>query len=347
MAHFCQTEKSSMGGMTTGGTNKKILCRTIHFLFASSANSCTFELSSGACVCAFDMPSSSLEIRSEVSNSEPLLEKYPTDSSEDFGRSSCHCHQSHSKSLYKRSIFWVCYLNTILLVTAILLFIRRPGPISPQKALKVSSAYSPLFDLVDLSPIPVKVDGRLHVSPNASIYRGDPSPSTDAAWDALAAEANEVILVNSTTLSRAGYNPSHYFKAPASWDAGDDSFPVQIDVFHQIHCLNALRKQMHYDYYFGKEFGEKGPDEMHWMHMKHCLHMVLQSLTCNANVDIVPHRWVEQDEVPFAQFGIVRQCRNFEALSDWNQGHAVRNVRDVWGKAKRPDDAFVWPGYGE
>lgn len=293
------------------------------------------------------MASSSLELHSEVSNSEPLLEKHSTDSPEDCGYSSCRCRESKAKPVYRHSIFWVSYLTTILLITSIVLFLRRPATISPQRALKATSAYSPLYDLVDLSPVPVQVDGRLHVPFNSSIYRGDPSPATDAAWDALAAEAYEVILVDGGTLSRAGYNPSHYFKAPASWGEGDDSFPVQIDVFHQIHCLNALRKQMHYDYYFSKEFGEKGPDEMHWMHLKHCLHMVLQSLTCNANVDIVPHRWVERDEVPFAQFGIVRQCRNFESLSEWNRRNAMRNVRDVWGKAKRPEDAFVWPGYGE
>jgi hypothetical protein len=71
---------------------------------------------------------------------------------------------------------------------------------------------------------------------------------------------------------------------------------------------------MHYDYYYGEKYRGQQPPAMHWMHLKHCLHMVLQSLTCNANVDIIPHRWVEEDRVPFAQFSIERQCRNFDAL---------------------------------
>ena len=285
----------------------------------------------------------------DMETGAPLLGKQSTDSSQTPRYPSCLYRQSQQRPIYKRFNFWVTYFNLFLFITSVFFFARRgrQDSLSRREALKATSAYSPIFDLVDLSPKPSRVDGRLHVSANASVYRGDPSPETDAAWEALAAKAYEVILVDSNTLSSAGFNPQHYFKAPASWDAGDDAFPVQIDVFHQIHCLNAIRKQMHYDHYYAAEFGDEGPSAMHWMHQKHCLHMVLQSITCNANVDIVPHRWVEEDEVPFAQFGIERQCRNFEALSEWNKQNAVHNVRDVWAKSERPKDAFVWPGYGE
>lgn len=77
--------------------------------------------------------------------------------------------------------------------------------------------------------------------------------------------------------------------------------------------------------------------------------MVLQSLTCNANVDIVPHRWVENDEIPFAQFSIKRKCRNFDNLRQWNRENAIKNVREVWPHTKNamPGDAFVWPAFGE
>lgn len=225
---------------------------------------------------------------------------------------------------------------------------------SAREALQVASAWSPLFGEVDLTPQVVTVDGRLHTTSNSSVFRGAPSEETDAAWDDISAEAYEVILVDADTLTRAGYNPSHYFKASpavlaqASRAVEEDLFPVQIDVFHQIHCLNAVRKQMHYDHYFSAKF-PNGPDEMHWMHLRHCLHMVLQSLTCSADVDIVPHRWVEKDEVPFAQFGITKKCRNFENLRRWNAQNAVRDVRKVWPKSKMdmPHDAFVWPGFGE
>ncbi|RYP16308.1 hypothetical protein DL765_005214 [Monosporascus sp. GIB2] len=297
---------------------------------------------------------------SDVEEGEALLEKASVSnrsSESQFAAPSlcphCSCKSAQKRPMYKSKEFWLLYSNILFFLTSLLLLFGahrniQPAEIPVDEALKATSAYSPVFDQVDLTPQIIKVDGRLHTPANASIFRGEPSPETDAAWDDLAAEAYEVILVDAATLERAGYNPSHYFKAPSSWSYGEGLFPVQIDVFHQIHCLNAPRKQMYYQHYYADEF-PNGPDEMHWMHQRHCLHMVLQSLTCNANVDIVPHRWVENDGVPFAQFSIERKCRNFDNLRDWNKKHAMKDVRQVWphDKGSMPEDAFVWPGYGE
>lgn len=273
----------------------------------------------------------------------------------------------------KSKSYWLTYINLLVLLILLITWIQigrepspcasPPSPPSPREALKLTSQWSPIFDEVDLTPRATVIDGRLYAPSNVSIYRGEPSAETDAAWDDLAAEAYEVILVDAETLRKAGYNPEHYFKAPSSWKndgveeekAREDLFPVQIDVFHQIHCLNAVRKQMHAKHYFPQDQGgddntaNQQHDEMHWMHMRHCLHMVLQSLTCSADVDLVPHRWVEADETPFAQFGVSKKCRNFENLRRWNKENAVKDVRAVWphDKTDMPADAFVWPGHGE
>ncbi|KAM4056704.1 hypothetical protein HRG_003572 [Hirsutella rhossiliensis] len=288
---------------------------------------------------------------------EALLEKHSSLSDSESSQfplcPSCARRQARQPSVFRKKGLWVTYLNLVLFLTSILLLIGarrslRPPPPSGREVVEATSAYSPIFDAVDLTPVPLTVDGRLHAPANASVFRGEPSNVTDAAWDDVSAEAYEVILVNATVLERAGYNPTHYFKAPSSWGHGEGQYPVQIDVFHQIHCLNAVRKQMYYQHYYADEF-PNGPDEMHWMHQRHCLHMVLQSLMCNANVDIVPHRWVEKDNKPFAQFSIQRQCRNFDSLRSWNKKNAVKNVRDLWPHDKKamPQDAFVWSGFGE
>ncbi|KAI5924552.1 hypothetical protein F4810DRAFT_709509 [Camillea tinctor] len=295
----------------------------------------------------------------DVEVGEPLLasSSFSSRSSESSptGRQPCHAcilRDTSKTPFYKTRIFWLSYLNLIFFLTSTILLVRSrvgsPIVVDPREALKATSGYSPIFDEVDLTPVWTTVDGRLHSPANSSVFRGQPSAETDKAWDDLAAEAYEVILVDADVLERAGYNPAHYFKAPASWGYGDDKFPVQIDVFHQIHCLNAVRKQMYYQHYYASEF-TNGPDEMHWMHQRHCLHMVMQSLTCNANVDIVPHRWVENDGVPFAQFSIERKCRNFDNLRQWNQKNAIKDVREIWphNKDAMPADAFVWPAFGE
>ncbi|KAI0097436.1 hypothetical protein GGR51DRAFT_468572 [Nemania sp. FL0031] len=296
----------------------------------------------------------------DVEVGKPLLESsfFSSRSSESALASGQTCHacilrDTHNRVPLDRTRgLWLSYLNLLFFLTSIVLLARsraaNPAVTDAREALKATSAYSPIFDEVDLTPVWTTVDGRLHTPANSSVFRGEPSVETDEAWDDLAAEAYEVILADADTLKRAGYNPAHFFKAPKSWGYGDDKFPVQIDVFHQIHCLNAVRKQMYFQHYYADEF-PNGPDEMHWMHQRHCLHMVLQSLTCNANVDIVPHRWVENDEVPFAQFSIGRKCRNFDNLRQWNQENAIKDVRKVWPHSKdaMPADAFVWPVFGE
>ncbi|ROW14586.1 hypothetical protein VPNG_03163 [Cytospora leucostoma] len=265
---------------------------------------------------------------------------------------------------HTRKSFWLTYINITLFLISVIILVRSsrnslcsPRPPTAQEALQRTSSWSPIFDWVDLTPESTTIDGRLHVPSNASIYRDEPSPQTDMAWDDLAAAAGEVILVDSSTLKRAGYNPDHYFKATEEWkelspqaaSSREALYPVQIDVFHQIHCLDQVRKQMHYQYYYADQYGAQGPGEMHWMHVRHCLHMVLQSLMCSADVDIVPHRWVEKDDKPFAQFSITKQCRNFDNLRQWNRENAVEGARGVWpqNKASMPKDAFVWPGYGD
>ena len=207
---------------------------------------------------------------------------------------------------------------------------------------------APISDHVDLSqPVVQRVDGSLFTTTNESIFRGDPSPEIDAAWDGVAAEHNDAILINSTELKRAGFDPSEYFKMPLEWGHGDDAYPVQIDVFHQLHCLNSVRKQMYYDYYFKEKYGGYSPPEFHWKHQKHCLHLVLQGILCHANTEILPHRWVEKEKWPSAQFSIKRQCRNFDKLHSWNMGYALPGQRPRWKTLQKPPDAFVWPDYGE
>jgi hypothetical protein len=50
--------------------------------------------------------------------------------------------------------------------------------------------------------------------------------------------------VNSNEAARLGRDPNVIVKAPEDWGFGKDAYPAQIDVFHEIHCLNMLRKEM-------------------------------------------------------------------------------------------------------
>ncbi|KIW99561.1 uncharacterized protein Z518_11300 [Rhinocladiella mackenziei CBS 650.93] len=196
---------------------------------------------------------------------------------------------------------------------------------------------------------PVKFNGA--VMDNTSIFRADPSPEVDAAWDLLSAEGFEIITVSSDAISLSGHDPRLGVKAPASWFVPDSGRPrsvhhqsstdengaqyiAQIDVFHQIHCLDQLRRQINYDYYYGDKWGDNPPPQ-HMSHVKHCIHILLQNLMCHADVDIVPHNWVHYPDLhqkgrpyaePLADFSIVKQCRDFEELLSWAKQNVVPDL---------------------
>ena len=77
-----------------------------------------------------------------------------------------------------------------------------------------------------------------------SIYIQDPRPEVDAAWDRIAADSGPIITINSDEARKLGRDPDVIVKAPEDWGFGEDAYPAQIDVFHEIHCLNMLRKEM-------------------------------------------------------------------------------------------------------
>ncbi|EGP87248.1 uncharacterized protein MYCGRDRAFT_93371 [Zymoseptoria tritici IPO323] len=187
------------------------------------------------------------------------------------------------------------------------------------------------------------IDGRLYTiaSSKAWDFLGPPSSTTDQYWDDLSAEGHEIIMVRSQELEAAGYNASKYFQGPTSWGFGKDMYPVQVDVFHQIHCLDQLRKQMYADHYYPRD------QEADWQHLGHCLHILLQNIQCHADTNLIPHRWVENSSRPYAQFSIDKQCRNFHALKRWNKKHSVLVSNDMWASAKPHADSYVWEGYGE
>lgn len=71
--------------------------------------------------------------------------------------------------------------------------------------------------------------------------------------------------------------------------------------------------------------------------------MLLHNLMCQSNVDIITHSWREGSKWPLADFNPPRQCRNFEALLEWNREHSVKDFEKKWLSFTRPADAVVLP----
>ena len=195
-----------------------------------------------------------------------------------------------------------------------------------------------------------------------SIYIQDPSPEVDAAWDLISAEGSYIVTISRAEALALGRNAEAIVKSPEDREMGEDAYPAQIDVFHEIHCLDMLRKEMastnvdlcelikladlvqYWDYYFRPTYGN--PEDAHYLHVRHkrhCLRIVLRTIMCNADVDIVTHNWRRGSYQPIADFENPRMCQNLEGLLKWNQEHAVKDDQKKWRSIKRPTDAIILP----
>lgn len=182
---------------------------------------------------------------------------------------------------------------------------------------------APILDKIDLRPAPKMMEGSLYDDQH-SIYCRDPSPEVDLAWERVAGKGAEIVMMDSSDVTKVGKDPRSVVHAPLHWGFGTSAVPIQVDVFHQVHCLNEIRKEMHSDHYY------KGSSRtaLHIAHKKHCLHMLLQNLMCQANVDVITHDWVETTSRPYADFNIFHQCRDFEALLEWQEKNSLKDVKE-------------------
>jgi hypothetical protein len=175
-----------------------------------------------------------------------------------------------------------------------------------------------------------------------SIYLQAPGPEVDAAWNELSLEDFEMTTISADQARALGRDVKLLSKVPEDWGLGSDRYFAQIHVFHLIHCLDEVRKYIHYNHYHLEQFG-KTPTPEFINHKNHCLHMLLENLMCQSSSDVITHNWRKTYHVPLADFDPPRQCRNFDALRTWGKEHAIPDYRSKWANLQVPSDAVVLP----
>ena len=202
---------------------------------------------------------------------------------------------------------------------------------------------APILDLIAIPYVTKTMNATLFDKEPPTIYRGEPSPEVNAAWDELIQV--HTIAVDGAAISGIGKNRSRTARYPESFNMGNDAHIAQIDVIHQIHCLDMLRRAVHRDYY------RKEPTiHAYNVHNEHCLHLLLQNIMCTASVDMITYNWVDGQRLPFPDFNINKKCRDYDAIMGWHKDHHV-DV-EMYRVLHAPPDAVVehesmeFPGYG-
>ncbi|SCO22123.1 uncharacterized protein FFE2_15161 [Fusarium fujikuroi] len=144
-------------------------------------------------------------------------------------------------------------------------------------------------------------------------YQGPPTPERDALWDDL------YLNFGISRIPRDSAAKLMNKTLPIPGEPGQ--YVIELNVFHQLHCLNMIRKRLYI------EDGKYDPN--HKLtgieHLEHCYDALRQSLMCSA--DITPLPWVWSDKAQEAKevARVMHTCRDFDILRNWAREHAVHH----------------------
>ncbi|KIW21137.1 hypothetical protein PV08_01717 [Exophiala spinifera] len=148
-------------------------------------------------------------------------------------------------------------------------------------------------------------------------------PEVDKAWREISYDMGDQWMSKSD-ISRLGM-PETSLKVNHP-QTGEEGYRVGMEVFHQLHCLNLLRKVTYKEYYepLGGEFG-KGAEALQ-RHTEHCIEVLRLNLQCNADIGIFTLYLVEGDPLAWPELNSKHVCRNFDSVRQWALDHSVGNM---------------------
>ncbi|CAG8958248.1 hypothetical protein HYFRA_00000602 [Hymenoscyphus fraxineus] len=218
-------------------------------------------------------------------------------------------------------------VNSLMFIsslTFLLISVHKNAQHGENWPFRQASFNTPVLENFHVDTLFKTVQVTLFNEPN-DLLRRSPSPSVDAAWDRLASLGP--FLISSTDIIRLGKNPKISTKAPLEWGFGPDAYQAHFDGQHALKCLDAVRRYAYAEYYYpdAKEWNASSIDEAH---RSHCLHILLQSLTCNYNFDLITYNWMDTQKHPFPDFGVNKKCVNHDQILDWQAENKISD--EMW-----------------
>ncbi|KAF2112271.1 hypothetical protein BDV96DRAFT_459257, partial [Lophiotrema nucula] len=135
-------------------------------------------------------------------------------------------------------------------------------------------------------------------------YRGEPSPEIDFEWDRF------------TDHGKNDFSQSTAVELEP--DNGGSGYMASLEMFHQLHCLNYLRKWTYIDYYKRIDHFWREGNKFHQReHADHCIDMLRQVLMCTSDTSLVVSHWTKRTETPTPYFSTAHKCRDAEQVLDW------------------------------
>ncbi|KAK5996325.1 hypothetical protein PT974_03080 [Cladobotryum mycophilum] len=145
-----------------------------------------------------------------------------------------------------------------------------------------------------------------------TLYQGDPSPDLDKAWKELYDE----VSISKLSKAQAELLPNKTY--PFVED--DGYYIAELAVFHQLHCVNAIRIALAKDYYknvfeafeFDDIEGSYGR-----RHISHCLDTLREAIMCASDISVINWQWNSEANKALGHGDVVHSCRSFDRIREW------------------------------
>ncbi|PLB55081.1 hypothetical protein P170DRAFT_432620 [Aspergillus steynii IBT 23096] len=145
-----------------------------------------------------------------------------------------------------------------------------------------------------------------------SRFTGAIRPELDAAWESVV-ETN-LILIDEQSMDALKEPKENATKL------GDKYFAV-VEVFHQLHCVDLIRKYIHRDNY-PDYMAFQDPESTVLAHVDHCVDLIRQVIQCNGDVGLVVFDNMGPGNAPQPRFSNRHTCRDFGAIQKWVKDHS-------------------------
>ncbi|RDW82687.1 hypothetical protein BP6252_03799 [Coleophoma cylindrospora] len=207
----------------------------------------------------------------------------------------------------------------------------------------IGDFYSPAQDLVEYETVTFPESMWEKSVYMSREHDGIPDDITDIMWNQLYHFGN----LNWITSQEAARIPNRTIAVPGE----ENKYLMELDVFHQLHCLNTLRKTLWPQRYEGHFFdwigsdGERNYTSGQAHHYDHCIESLRLSIMCHSDIAAVYWDYEPERGIPLPQETEPHTCRNFEKIREWALGREVESIK--WEKGPPPEEMYSRPNEGE
>ncbi|KAI3342535.1 hypothetical protein F4824DRAFT_512270 [Ustulina deusta] len=159
--------------------------------------------------------------------------------------------------------------------------------------------------------------------PPRSPWNQEPSDELDAIWTDLLRALN--IRITSNEMNFLKENKSNRVQVTGGNRQSDHDYVGVLGVYHHLHCLNNLRRAIHWDYYGPRMSGLKHLEGLSREHSDHCIDTIRQALMCHANTGVYTSEWDYKTHNPSRSLESRSSttCVQWDSLNNWARDRAL------------------------